>query len=129
MLNQDGSKMSKRNPPKDKHGNPIPVMVHDYIDAGYLPEAMVNFLANIGWNFGDEREKFTMDEAIARFDLTRINPANSTYPVEKLPWLNGEYIRDLPIEDLARRLRPVLEGAGYEVNTEVLLKVTPLVQT
>jgi glutamyl-tRNA synthetase len=129
MLNPDGSKMSKRKPPKDKHGNPIPVMVHDYIEAGYLPEAMDNFLANIGWNFGDDREIFTMMEATERFDLTRINPANSTYPTEKLPWLNGEYIREMPVEELARRLRPILERAGLEVNVDVLLKVTPLVQT
>jgi glutamyl-tRNA synthetase len=129
LLNQDGSKISKRKPPKDKFGNPIPVYVHDYINDGYLPEAMDNFLANIGWNFGDEREKYTMAEAIERFDLTRINPANSTYPAEKLPWLNGEYIRDMPTDELARRLKPFLEKAGFEVNVEYLLKVTPLVQT
>jgi glutamyl-tRNA synthetase len=130
MLNPNGKgKMSKRNPPRDKHGNIIPVMVHDYINAGYLPEAMTNFLANIGWNFGDEREYFTMAEAIERFDLARINPANSAFPVEKLEWLNGEHIRALPTEELARRLRPILEKAGYQVNEDLLVKVTPLVQT
>jgi glutamyl-tRNA synthetase len=128
LLNPDGSKMSKRKPPKDKYGNPIPVMVHDYIEAGYLPEAMVNFLANIGWNFGDDREIFTLAEAIERFDLTRINPANSTYPTEKLPWLNGEYIREMPVVELARRIKPFLEEAGFEVNVDLLLKVIPLVQ-
>lgn len=129
MLNPNGrGKMSKRNPPKDKFGNIIPVMVHDYIKAGYLPEAMNNFLANIGWNFGDDREVFTMDEAIERFDLTRINPANSAFPVEKLDWLNGEHIRRLPPEELARRLKPVLESAGFDVDDSLLLKVVPLVQ-
>jgi glutamyl-tRNA synthetase len=130
MLNPNGKgKMSKRNPPLDKFGNVIPVMVHDYIVRGYLPEALDNFLTNIGWNFGDEREIFTMDEAIERFDLTRINPANSAFPPEKLDWLNGEHIRALSVEDLARRLKPFLEKADFEVNTEVLLKITPLVQT
>jgi glutamyl-tRNA synthetase len=129
LLNPDGSKMSKRKPPKDKYGNPIPQMVHDYISAGYLPEALTNFLANIGWNFGDERELFTMAEAIERFDLTRINPANSVFPIEKLEWLNGEHIRALSIEELARRLKAPLEQAGLKVNDELLLRITPLVQT
>ena len=130
MLNPNGQgKMSKRNPPKDKYGNVIPVMVHDYIQAGYLPEAMDNFLANIGWNFGDDREVFTMAEAIERFgDLTRINPANSAFPVEKLDWLNGEHIRKLDPEDLARRLRPFFENAGYEVRVDTLLQLIPAIQ-
>ncbi len=130
MLNPNGKgKMSKRNPPQDKFGNVIPVMVHDYMARGYLPEALDNFLANIGWSFGDEREIFTMSEAIERFALERINPANSAFPPEKLDWLNGEHIRALPVEDLASRLRPYLENAGFEVNTEILLQITPLVQT
>jgi glutamyl-tRNA synthetase len=130
MLNPNGKgKISKRNPPKDDKGNIIPVTVHDYIDAGYLPEAVVNFLANTGWNFGDDREIFSVQEAIERFDGTGLQAANSAFPVSKLEWLNGEYIRALPLEELARRLRPVLERAGLEVNVDVLLKVTPLVQT
>jgi glutamyl-tRNA synthetase len=129
MLNPNGEgKMSKRNPPKDKFGNIIPVMVHDYIKGGYLPEAMDNFLANIGWNFGDNVEIFTIEEAVARFDLSRVNPANSALPVEKLEWLNGEHIRRLSVEDLAKRLRPFFEEAGYEVNVDVLLQLTPIVQ-
>ncbi len=128
MLNPDGSKMSKRRPPLDKDGNPIPVMVHDYLPKGYLPEAMVNFLANIGWNFGDEREFFTLQEAIERFDLSRINPANSKFPAEKLDWLNGQHIMALPVEELARRLKPFIEGAGLVADDKLLLKVTPLVR-
>lgn len=130
MLNPNGKgKLSKRNPPKDRYGNIIPVMVHDYINAGYLPEALTNFLANIGWNFGDEREFFTMAEAIERFDLTHINPANSAFPIEKLEWLNGEHIRALPVGELAHRLRAPLEKAGLKVNQDLLLRITPLVQT
>lgn len=131
MLNPNGEgKMSKRNPPKDKHGNIIPVMVHDYIRAGYLPEAMVNFLMNIGWNFGDEREVFSIHEAVDRFDMSRIQAGNSAFPTEKLDWLNGIYIREkLSVEALAKRLRKVLEDEGLEVNVDTLLKITPLVQT
>ncbi len=130
LLNPNGKgKLSKRNPPKDKFGNIIPGMVHDYMKAGYLPEALTNFLANIGWNFGDEREFFTMAEAIERFDLTRINPANSAFPIEKLEWLNGEHIRALPVDELASRLQAPLEKAGLKVNKDLLLRITPLVQT
>jgi glutamyl-tRNA synthetase len=130
LLNPNGKgKISKRNPPKDKFGNIIPVMVHDYMKAGYVPGAVVNFLSNIGWNFGDEREVFSVDESIQRFNLTRINPANSAFPIEKLEWLNGVYIREMPLEELAPLLRERLEAAGFEVNVETLLRVTPLVQT
>lgn len=131
LLNPNGKgKISKRNPPRDAKGNIIPVMVHDYIQAGYLPEAMVNFLTNIGWSFGDDREVFSVEESIERFDLSRINPANSAYPVEKLDWLNGHYINHIiSDEDLTQRLRKVLEDAGYKVNPDVLEQVTPLVKS
>jgi glutamyl-tRNA synthetase len=129
LLNPNGKgKMSKRNPPKDPHGNIIPILVHDYMKAGYLPEALDNFLANIGWNFGDEREIFSMQEAIERFDLSRINPANSAFPPEKLDWLNSVYIREKSDVELAGLLRKPLEEAGFEVNMDVLLKVAPLVK-
>jgi len=129
MLNPNGKgKISKRKPPVDKYGNAIPVLVHDFINAGYLPEAITNFLANIGWAFGDDREVFTMQEASERFDGTRINPANSAFPVEKLDWLNGLYIRELSVEELAKRLKPFLEQSGLSVDEERLQKVTPLIQ-
>lgn len=129
LLNPNGKgKMSKRNPPKDAQGNLIPVLVHDYIKMGYLPEAMDNFLANIGWNFGDEREVFSIAEAAERFDADRINPANSAFPPEKLDWLNGVYLRDMDDDTLARLLRKPLEDAGFEVNVDTLLKVAPLVK-
>ena len=128
MLNPNGKgKMSKRNPPVDKYGNIIPVMVHDYIAQGYLPEALDNFLANIGWNFGDDREFFTMAEAIERFGFDRINPANSAFPVEKLEWLNGQHIMALSVEDLAMRIKPFLVKAGYQIDDARLLQITPLV--
>lgn len=131
LLNPNGKgKISKRNPPRDQKGNVIPVMVHDYMKAGYLPEALNNFLANIGWSFGDEREVFSMAEAIERFDLTGINSANSAFPIDKLDWLNGVYIREkLTPQQLAQQLRPFLEAAGLSVDESRLLQVTPLVQT
>jgi glutamyl-tRNA synthetase len=132
MLNPNGKgKMSKRNPPRDAKGNIIPVMVHDYINGGYLPEALANFLIGVGWSFGDEREVFSVPEAIERFgDFSRISPANSALPAEKLEWLNGVYIREqLSLEDLAKRLKKPLQEAGLTVDDARLLKVAPIVQT
>lgn len=129
MLNPNGKgKMSKRNPPRDAHGNIIPVLVHDYIAAGYLSEAAFNFLANNSWNFGDDQEVYTPQEAVARFDLTGINPTNAALQIDKLDWYNGVYIRRLDPLDLARRLRPFLESAGYEVNVDLLSALAPLLQ-
>ncbi|RMG86545.1 MAG: glutamate--tRNA ligase, partial [Chloroflexi bacterium] len=80
--------------------------------------------------FGDEREVFTMEEAIERFDITQVNPANSAFPIEKLDWLNGLYIREkTTVEELAQLLREPLEAAGLEVDMDLLLRITPLVQT
>lgn len=129
MLNPNGKgKMSKRNPPRDAHGRIIPVLVHDYIAAGYLPEAVDNFLANIGWNFGDDREVFSMAEAIERFDLSRINEANSAFPPDKLDWLNGVYLREMPADQLALKLRAPIERAGWTASDSLLLQIAPLVQ-
>lgn len=130
LLNPNGKgKLSKRHAGFTQDGRRVLVLAQEFREAGYLPEALVNFLTNIGWNFGDEREVFTVQEAIARFNLEHVNPADSIYPIEKLDWLNGVYIRELPVEDLARRLREPLETAGFAVDDQLLVKVAPLVQT
>jgi glutamyl-tRNA synthetase len=122
LLNPNGKgKLSKRHAGFTQDGRKVLVLAQEFREAGYLPEALVNFLSNVGWNFGDEREVFTMDEAVARFSLAHVNPADSVYPIEKLDWLNGVYIRELPVATLARHLREPLVAAG--------LRVTPLVQT
>jgi glutamyl-tRNA synthetase len=130
LLNPNGQgKMSKRFEAFNADGKKILVLAKEYKEAGYLPEAMVNFMVNIGWNFGDEREIFTVQEAIERFDINTVNPANSAFPIEKLDWMNGVYIREkLSSEDLAKRLRPILENAGLEVNVDRLLKIVPLIR-
>ena len=132
LLNPNGKgKLSKRHAgTQNEAGEQMLVLVKEYKDAGYLPEAIMNFLTNIGWNFGDEREIFTTEEAIARFDLAQVNPANSAYPIEKLDWLNGLYIREhTSVERLAELLREPLENAGLKVDQDILLKISPLVQT
>jgi len=131
LLNPNGKgKLSKRHSGFSEDGKKVLVLAKEFKDAGYLPEAVVNFLCNIGWNFGDEREIFDIQEAIERFDIGAVNPANSAFPIEKLDWINGIYMREkLSANELAKRLRPILEEAGLEVNVDRLLKITPLVQT
>ena len=129
ILNPNGKgKMSKRYESFEADGQRILVLAQEYIDAGYLPEAMRNFLTNVGWNFGDDIEIFTTEEAIQRFDLADINDTNSAFPIDKLDWLNGQYIQKLEVQDLANRLKPFIEKAGLEVNADVLLKITPALQ-
>lgn len=130
LLNPNGKgKLSKR---KERFaaadGTSVPVLVDDFIDAGFLPAAVLNFLANIGWNFGDDREVFSMSEAIERFDLTDVNPANSAYPIAKLQWLNGQHIQTADVDYLAGLLKPVLQGAGYAVEDARLRRVVPILQ-
>lgn len=131
LLNPNGKgKLSKRHSGFSEDGKQVLVLTKEFEDAGYYAPAVVNFLTNIGWNFGDEREVFDVEEAIERFDITTVNPANSVYPIEKLDWLNGIYIREkMTDEDIAKHLRKPLEDAGYEVNMDVLLKIVPIVKT
>lgn len=118
-------KLSKRTQAFDDSGQEVYVRVEEFRDAGYLPEAVVNFLANVGWSFGDDREKFTIDEAIERFDLAEINPAETRLPYDKLAWLDGQYIQELDPQELAEALKPFLESAGYEVDLAALVYLTP----
>lgn len=130
LLNPNGKgKLSKRHAGFTQNGRQVLVLAQEFIDAGYLPEAVRNFLTNIGWSMPDESEFFPTAAAIQRFDLKRVNPADSVFPVEKLDWLNGMWIRELPPLELARRVRPLLQDAGLEVNDERLLQVAPLMQT
>jgi len=130
LLNPNGKgKMSKRELQDDK-GNIIPVLVHRYEELGYLPDAMMNFLTNIGWTFGGDQEIFTVEEAIERFDGTRINPANSAFPMDKLRWFNGIYMREkTSVEELIEKFKPILEENGLPVNEEKLRIIVPAIQT
>ena len=127
LLNPNGKgKLSKRQMQfAHADGNIVPVLVHEFKEAGYLPEAVMNFLTNIGWNYGDDQEVFSTKDAIERFNLKDVNPANSAYPIAKLDWLNGQHIQKLHTNALAERLQPVLEEAGYEVNENLLRRVAP----
>ncbi len=129
ILNPSGKgKLSKRSVAFAEGGRKVPVLLHEFVEGGYLPEAVVNFLTNVGWSFGDDREVFTVQETIERFDLARVNPAGSAFPIEKLDWLNGVYIRAMDDDELARRLLPVFEKAGYAADLERVRRVVPLIK-
>ncbi len=130
ILNPTGKgKMSKR---QAQAGTKFEesIFVSEFREAGYLPEALRNFLALVGWAPGEgvEREIFTTDELIRLFSLEHINPAAAAFPYDKLDWMNGEYIRALPSDELARRLYPFLVEAGVEVDVDALQKITPGIQ-
>jgi glutamyl-tRNA synthetase len=126
VLNPSGKgKLSKRTQAFTDEGQQVLVRVEEFREAGYLPEAVINFLANVGWTFGEDREKFTIAEALERFELEDINPAPTQLPYSKLDWLNGQYIQEMEPLDLATAVRPFLEKAGYEIHVESLLTIVP----
>ncbi len=115
-------------------GTEYPVMVREFREAGYLPEAMVNFLARLGWAYDDHTEVFSREELIARFSLEGVSSSPAAFSYEKLLWLNGVYIRALSPEELARRCLPFLQRAGLVPDPcppdswEQLLRVIPLLR-
>ena len=104
VLGEDGQKLSKR------HGA---VSVMQYEEAGYLPEAMVNFLARLGWAHGDD-EVFTREQFVAWFDLDAISPAPSRFNADKLKWVNQEHLKRANECELGQRLVPYLKRAGLD---------------
>ncbi len=126
ILDENGKKLSKR--------SDTATTFTSYIENGYLPEAMLNFLATMGWSSGEDRKLFTRDELIEKFTLEGIANHPAIFDIAKLNDLNGEYIRMLSIDDLAQRILPKLAEAGYlsanpsESDLDYLHKVTTLIQ-
>ena len=107
MINgPDGKKLSKR------HGA---VSVTQYRDDGFLPDALLNYLARLGWSHGDE-ELFTRDELIQKFDLEGINKSAASFNLDKLLWVNQHYIQTMPIAGLARAAEPYFAAAGLKAE-------------
>ncbi|MBB3046059.1 glutamyl-tRNA synthetase [Litorivivens lipolytica] len=114
LRNPDKSKLSKRK-------NPTSILY--YQKMGYLPEALLNYLGRMGWSMPDEREKFSLHDMIAAFDIQRVSLGGPIFDVEKLSWLNGLWIREeLSLEQLADRLR------DWAFNRERLLDILPHAQ-
>ncbi len=105
-----------------------PVFIHEFRDAGYLPEAMVNFLALLGWSYDAETEYFARDELVRYFDLDGVSKSPGAFSYQKLEHMNGVYIRNLGDNDLANRLLQVLLRAGLDVDFGTVLQFTPLIK-
>jgi len=103
ILGPDKSKLSKR------HGA---ASVEEYYKMGYLPEALINFVAFLGWNPGTDKEFFSLEELIKEFDLSKVQKSGAVFNIEKLDWLNGQYLKALSLDELARRSVPFLMRAN-----------------
>jgi nondiscriminating glutamyl-tRNA synthetase len=101
ILNADRTKMSKRK------GQ---TAINDYIAEGFVREAIVNYLALLGWSTGTEEELLSLDELVERFDIGHVQKSGAVFDRERLGWLNGQWIRRLPPDELVERLRPFLEA-------------------
>jgi glutamyl-tRNA synthetase len=113
LRNTDTSKISKRK---------NPVSLDHYRQAGILPEALLNYLALMGWTMPDERDQFTLEDFVAEFRLEDISLGGPVFDLDKLGWLNGKYIRDLPVDELLERLR------GNVLSDDYMHAILPLVQ-
>jgi len=115
ILNADKSKLSKR------QGD---VATEDYLKKGYLKEALLNFMTLLGWNPGDgeEKEIFTKAELIEKFSIERVNSAGAVFNVEKLNWMNGEYIKNYDIDALAELIIPYLNAGGIDTSDIIKTK-------
>ena len=112
-------KLSKR------HGG---VEIREFRREGYLPEAMINYLARVGWSYDDKTEIFQREELVRYFDLSGINKSPARFSYERLEWMNGYYIRQMPTDELTRRLVPFMVEAGYRITASDLEPVVPLIQ-
>ena len=119
ILNDDHKKMSKR------QGD---VSVGAFLEKGYLPEALINFLALLGWSPEDDQEIFSMSELIEAFDLSRVNRSGAVFDREKLNWINSQYIKALSTEALTNYCIPYLLKAGYITESDVQEKKNTLTQ-
>jgi glutamyl-tRNA synthetase len=124
ILGPDRSKLSKR------HGA---TSITEYREQGYIPEAMFNFLALLGWSLDDKTELLTRDEIVKNFSLERISRTAAVFNKDKLEWMNGVYLRSLSLEEFTRRAMPFLEkGLPAEVkrplDVSYVSRIMPLVQ-
>ncbi|MBU2709871.1 glutamate--tRNA ligase [Zooshikella harenae] len=114
LRNPDKSKLSKRK---------NPTCITYYQRMGFLPEALLNYLGRMGWSMPDEREKFSLDEMIEHFDITRVSLGGPIFDQEKLSWLNGQWLRELSVEDFAKSMQ------AWAVNADYMMQIAPLLQT
>jgi len=109
LLNKDKTKLSKRQGA---------VSVDEFIEKGYLPEVIINFIALLGWNPGTTQELFTLDELVAAFSLDRVQNAGAVFDEDKLNWMQGQWIRKLSTEDFAARILPIVAEKVPAANAD-----------
>jgi glutamyl-tRNA synthetase len=119
ILGPDGKKLSKR------HGA---TSVEEFRAQGYLPEALVNFLALLGWSYDDKTTVMSRDELVERFTLERVGASPAVFDFQKLEWLNGVYLRDHAPDEYADRLVTYLREQGYDWDEDLVRRSAPLVQ-
>ncbi|MBI4041158.1 MAG: glutamate--tRNA ligase [Deltaproteobacteria bacterium] len=119
ILAPDRSKLSKR------HGA---TSLGEYQKLGYLPEALFNYLALLGWNPGDEREVMTSAEIIREFTIEKMTKSPAIFDVQKLSWMNGIYIRNANISELSQNIKPFLEEAGFSVSEKDPVLIEKIVE-
>jgi glutamyl-tRNA synthetase len=120
-------KMSKRET-EAMSGEGHSIFVEELRDMGYLPEAVNNWAALMGWSYDDHTEFFTLPDLVEKFSLDRLNPAPAAINFSKLDHFNGLHIRSLDPDDLAQRVKPFLEKAGYQVPDDKMQAIAPLIQ-
>jgi len=113
ILNRDGSKMSKRD---------AGAAVSTYIDQGYAPEAVRNYLCLLGWSPKDNREKIDIDEVVKLFELEKINRRNAAFDLDKCFWLNGQYVAQMSLDRFIELARPFLERAKIDISNDKYLR-------
>src|ERR1700726_1762338 len=113
ILNRDGSKMSKRD---------AGASVASYIEQGYAPEAVRNYLCLLGWSPKDNREKIDIDEVVQLFELDKINRRNACFDLDKCFWLNGQYIAQMSLDRFIELARPFLEKTKIDISNEEYLR-------
>jgi glutamyl-tRNA synthetase len=119
ILGDDGRKLSKRR---------NAVALDDFRDAGYIPAALLNFLALLGWSYDDKTTVMSRHELVERFELERIVPSPATFDYQKLDWLNGVYLRNLQPDEYAHWLDKWLADHGIDWPQETVHATVPLVQ-
>jgi glutamyl-tRNA synthetase len=120
ILNRDGSKMSKR----DEGSSVV-----SYIEQGYAPEAVRNYLCLLGWSPKDNREKLDIEETIQLFDLAKVNRRNASFDLDKCDWLNRQYLTQMPVSRFRELSLPFIEKAGIQVTGDAyLIEVLKIVQ-
>ncbi len=118
VLASDRTKLSKRKGA---------VALTEYRDRGYLPEALVNFMAYLGWNPGTEEELLSLADLVAKFDLSKVQKGGAIFNEEKLKWLNKEYIKRLPRAELETKMLAEYQKTDKKIDTTIFTKILPLI--